>query len=232
MLFDLDGTLVDSLPDLAASLNRVLGEEGLVPLSMAELRPMVGDGLAPLFTRALAARAHPPDRVLLARFRRDYFTAIAVQSRPYPAVPETLAELAAAGFRLAVCTNKPEDAARRLLAALGLAGRFSAIAGADTFRVRKPDPGHLLATLAAVGGEPARAIMLGDHANDVAAARAAGIIPIFALWGYGRKEMADGALTLPTISALPRLAEDLLPPAPVPERPAPRGARADLPRCS
>jgi phosphoglycolate phosphatase len=216
ILFDLDGTLVDSLPDLAASLNRVLVAEGLAPFAMAEVSGMLGNGLAALLASALAKRGRSPDRALLSRFRKDYFAAVAVASCPYPGVPETLAALAAADWRMAVCTNKPEDAARRLLAALGLTSYFAAIGGGDSFPTRKPDPGPLLATLAAAGGESAHAIMLGDHANDVAGARAAGIIPVFALWGYGRAEMADGALTLPMITGLPALAEDLLPSAPGP----------------
>ncbi|HUC16930.1 MAG TPA: HAD-IA family hydrolase [Acetobacteraceae bacterium] len=214
ILFDLDGTLVDSLPDLAASLNRVLASEGITPFAMEDVSGMVGDGLAALLASALAARGRHISRALLAGFRKDYFDAVAVASRPYPGVPETLATLAEAGWRMAVCTNKPEDAARRLLAALELAPYFGAVAGADSFPARKPDPGPLLGALATVGGEPARAIMLGDHANDIVAARAAGVIPVFALWGYGGAEMAGGALTLPSISALPPLAEDLLPPAP------------------
>ncbi len=214
ILFDLDGTLVDSLPDLAASLNRVLASEGLAPFAMEDVSAMVGDGLASLLARALAARGRSFERALLIRFRRDYFDSVAVNSRPYPGVPGTLAALAEAGWRMAVCTNKPEDAARRLLASLDLARYFGAIAGADSFPFRKPDPGPLLGALAAVGGKPDRAIMLGDHANDIAAAQAAGVIPVFALWGYGRAEMAERALTLPSISALPPLAETLLPSAP------------------
>ena len=229
LLFDLDGTLVDSLPDLAASLNRVLTAEGLAPFAAQEVTGMLGDGIAALLARALAERGRNPDRGMLARFRRDYFGAVAVASRPYPGVPETLGELAAEGWRMAVCTNKPEEAARRLLAALGLDAWFACVAGADTFQARKPDPRHLLATLDAVGGTAARAIMLGDHANDVAAARAAGIIPVFALWGYGAADMAGGARSLPAISALPALAEGLLPGAAAPGRPKSKEGAADRP---
>jgi phosphoglycolate phosphatase len=229
LLFDLDGTLVDSLPDLAASLNRVLTAEGLAPFAAQEVTGRLGDGIAALLARALAERGRNPDRALLARFRRDYFGAVAVASRPYPGVPETLGELALTGWRMAVCTNKPEEAARHLLAALGLDAWFGAIAGADTFQARKPDPRHLLATLDAVGGTAARAIMLGDHANDVAAARAAGIIPVFALWGYGTTDMAGGARSLPAISALPALAEGLLPGAAAPGRPKSKEGAADRP---
>ena len=115
---------------------------------------------------------------------------------------------------MAVCTNKSEVAARKLLRALGILGYFAAVGGGDSFGVRKPNPGHLLATLAAAGGEPARALMVGDHANDMAAARAAGIVPVFALWGYGTAEMAGGAAPAAAISAVQRIAEALLPAEP------------------
>ncbi len=113
--------------------------------------------------------------------------------RPYPGVADGLRVLVGEGWKLAVCTNKPERAARALLAALGLAERFAAIGGGDSFPVRKPDPAHLLATLRAAGGDPAHAVMAGDHANDVAAARGAGVPCIFAGWGYGPLAMAEGA---------------------------------------
>ena len=101
--------------------------------------------------------------------------------------------LADEGWRLAVCTNKLEVAARSLLGALGLAEYFAAIGGGDSFPVRKPDPAHLLATLQAAGGDAAHAVMAGDHANDVAAARGAGVPCVFAAWGYGLPAMAEGA---------------------------------------
>ena len=101
--------------------------------------------------------------------------------------------LTAEGWRLAVCTNKPEAPARALLRAFGLDGLIAAIGGGDSFPVRKPDPAHLLATLKAAGGDPAHAVMAGDHANDVAAARGAGVPCVFAAWGYGPPEMAEGA---------------------------------------
>jgi phosphoglycolate phosphatase len=193
LLLDLDGTLVDSVPDLAAALNRLLGTRGLAPLSRAEIAPMVGDGVAKLVERAFAARGQAPDEGALAEYSADYGAHAAVETRPYPGVAEALNSLTGEGWLLAVCTNKPEAAARSLLSALGLAQCFAAIGGGDSFPVRKPDPAHLLATLTAAGGDPAHAVMAGDHANDVAAARGAALPCIFAAWGYGPLAMADGA---------------------------------------
>ncbi len=209
ILFDLDGTLVDTVPDLASSLNRTLHAAGLQPFATAEVAEMVGDGMTVLLARALARRARNPDPALLARFHADYLAAVAVASRPYPGTVETLAQLRAAGWRLAVATNKPEAPARKLLQALALEPFFAAVGGGDSFPVRKPDPGHLLATLRLAGGDPRRAVMLGDHANDVKAARAAGLTPLFARWGYGREEMADGSETVSKISDLPDLLEKM-----------------------
>ncbi|MGH7054012.1 MAG: HAD-IA family hydrolase [Stellaceae bacterium] len=212
LLFDLDGTLVDTLPDLTATLNRTLGAAGLQPFATAEVATMIGDGVTVLLTRALARRNRPFDAALLTRFHADYSAALSVASRPYPGTVETLTALANSGWLLAVATNKPEAPARKLLQALDLAKFFAAIGGGDSFPVRKPDPGHLLLTLAAAGGDRRRAAMLGDHANDVKAARAAGLTPVFALWGYGSETMADGAQTASKITDLPPLLERLIEP--------------------
>jgi phosphoglycolate phosphatase len=193
LLLDLDGTLVDSVPDLAATLNRLMAARGLAPFSRAEVTAMVGDGAAVLLARAFAARGGTPDGPALAEFVADYTENAAVETRPFPGVESGLAALAASGWRLAVCTNKPERPARVLLDALGLAGYFAAIGGGDSFPVRKPDPGHLLATLAAAGGAPSRAVMAGDHHNDVLAAAGAGVPSIFATWGYGTPAMGEDA---------------------------------------
>jgi phosphoglycolate phosphatase len=193
LLLDLDGTLVDSVPDLAAALNRLLGARGLAPLSRAEVAVMVGDGVAKLVERAFAARGRLPDPGAMAEYSADYGAHAAVETRPYPGVADALRALAEEGWRLAVCTNKPEAAARSVLSAVGLARYFAAIGGGDSFPVRKPDPAHLLATLKAAGGDPAQAVMTGDHANDVAAARGAGVPCVFAAWGYGPLAMAEGA---------------------------------------
>jgi phosphoglycolate phosphatase len=192
-LLDLDGTLVDTVPDLAAALNRLMAAHGLAPLSLAETAAMVGDGVAKLVERAFAARGGTFDVAAVAAFSADYSVHVAVESKLYPGVAETLRALAGEGWRLAVCTNKPEVATRALLAVTGLAPLFAAVGAGDSFPVRKPDPAHLLATLRAAGGKPGGAVMAGDHRNDVLAARGAGVPCVFAAWGYGTPAMAEGA---------------------------------------
>jgi phosphoglycolate phosphatase len=193
LLLDLDGTLVNSVPDLAAALNRLMASRGLATFGEPEVALMVGDGVAKLIERAFAARNRTPDERAIADYSSDYAKHAAVETRPYPGVPETLRALAEEGWKFAVCTNKPEAAARLLLRALGLAEYFAAIGGGDSFPVRKPDPAHLLATLKAADGTPGHAVMAGDHANDVAAAHGAGVKCIFAAWGYGPMAMAADA---------------------------------------
>ncbi len=193
LVLDLDGTLVDSVPDLTASLNRVATPRGLAPFTRPDVAAMVGDGAKALVTRAFAARGVVADDAVLAALLDDYGRHVAVESRAYPGVESGLRALAAEGWRLAVCTNKPESPARALLAALGLGGLFAAIGGGDSFPTRKPDPAHLRATIAAAGGLAEGAVMLGDHHNDVAAASGVGIPCIFAAWGYGPPEMAAEA---------------------------------------
>jgi phosphoglycolate phosphatase len=193
LVLDLDGTLVDSAPDLAASLNRIMARRGLLPVTEAETKTMVGDGVAMLLKRAFAARGVVPDGAALEEFALDYTANAAVLTRPFPGAAAALESLAGQGWRFAVCTNKPEAPARALLAALGLADFFAAIGGGDSFPVRKPDPAHLLATLEAAGGSPQEAVMAGDHANDVKAAHSAGLPCIFAAWGYGPAEIANSA---------------------------------------
>jgi len=193
LLLDLDGTLVDTVPDLAAALNRLMRARGLAPFDFPSTAAMVGDGVVRLVEKAFAARGLRPDVDAIASFARDYEQNAAVESRLFPNVHEILLGLADEGWRLAVCTNKPEGAARALLSALGLSPLLAAIGGGDSFPVRKPDPAHLIATLHAAGGAPDRALMVGDHANDVIAARGANMPCIFATWGYGPPAMAEGA---------------------------------------
>jgi phosphoglycolate phosphatase len=193
LLLDLDGTLVHSAPDLMAALNRLMRARGLAGFTQPETARMVGDGVARLVERAFAARGTALDTGAVAEFSADYAAHAAEETRAYPGVAEGLRSLAADGWRLAVCTNKPEAAARALLGSLGLAQYFAAIGGGDSFPVRKPDPGHLLAILRTVGGNPAHTVMGGDNVNDVAAARGAGVPCIFAAWGYGTPAMAEGA---------------------------------------
>jgi phosphoglycolate phosphatase len=193
LLLDLDGTLVDTVPDLAAALNRLLRSRGLSDLSTAQVTTMIGDGVAVLVARAFAAYDRHPDATAVAEMYADYTAHVAVESKLYPRVLPVLGGLADQGWRLAVCTNKPEQAARCLLQAMGLLTLCCALGGGDSFSARKPDPAHLLGTLARAGGQANAAVMLGDHRNDVRAARDAGIPSIFAAWGYGMIGMAEGS---------------------------------------
>jgi phosphoglycolate phosphatase len=205
LLLDLDGTLVDTVDDLAAGLNLVLRRRGLAEANRAETTGLIGNGVHALLAGAFAARDATPDAAAAAEF---YEANAAVLSRPFPGVAGTLAVMAARNWQFAICTNKPESAARTLLAELGLARWCVAVGGGDSFPVRKPDPGHLLATLAAARGTAGAAVMVGDHANDVHAAAGAGLPCIFAQWGYGRSAMAAGARGF---EDLPELCERLLP---------------------
>ena len=210
-LIDLDGTLVDSLPDIVASCNRLMAKLGLAPFAAADIRPMIGDGAAALVDKIMTARGRAATTADVDALVASYMDHDEGAARAYPGVPETLDELLASGWRLAVCTNKPAAPARAVLKALGLLHRFAAVGGGDSFPVRKPDPGHLLATLKDAGGDPAGAVMLGDHRNDIAAAAAAGIPSIFAAWGYGAPGMADGAGAIAhAFTQAPGLADRLL----------------------
>jgi len=212
LVLDLDGTLVDSVDDLAAALNRLLLPRGLPPTGRTEMMRLVGNGPRMLLDGALAARGATLDEPTMAAFLADYTTFPAVKSRPFPGAEDALATLAAAGWRFAVCTNKPEAAARILLADLGLAGRLAAIGGGDSFPTRKPDPAHLRGTLQAAGGTPDRAVMVGDHANDVLAAAGCAVPCVFAAWGYGPVAMADGAAAIAgSMADLPAICERLVP---------------------
>ena len=202
VVFDLDGTLIDSDPDIRAALNRVLMAEGLAPLTTAELKSMIGDGAKALVERGFAARgqAAHPDHV--AAFIADYEVNAVVETAPYPGIVEALEALTAAGHRLGVCTNKPVVAARRVLATLGLDGYFHAIIGGDSTPWRKPNPKHLEAALQELGATPERAVMVGDHANDIDAAAGLGVPSIFVAWGYGK---AQGSHTVQNAEELPGL---------------------------
>lgn len=192
LLFDLDGTLVDTLPDLTNALNEVLRERGYAPLAAAEVKPMIGDGMSMLLQRGFAARGADAAEAaaVQARFIEVYEAGASNLSRPYPGVPETLAGLRARGYATAVCTNKPQHATAEVLHGMGLADLFDGYAGGDRFAVRKPDPGHLLELVAALGGDAKRAAMIGDSENDALSARAAAIKLILMRYGYARIDPA------------------------------------------
>jgi phosphoglycolate phosphatase len=196
ILFDLDGTLVDTAPDLIGSLNAVLAEQGLPAQSREDAGHLVGRGARALIERGFAAAGQPLDDdlavTLTGRFIEIYRTRIAEESRPYPGCVEALKALRAAGARLAVCTNKPTGLSNLLLDALELTPLFEAIVGADSAPAPKPDRRHVLAAMNAAGGYPSRTLFVGDSAIDVAAAKAAGT-PIVAV-SFGYSDIAPEAL--------------------------------------
>jgi phosphoglycolate phosphatase len=188
IVFDLDGTLVDTAPDLIATLNSVLAREGCAPIAYEVARAMIGGGARHMIEQALRREdiaAGPADlERMFAAFINYYAAHIADHSRPFPGLAQCLDRLEADGARFAVCTNKLEGLSVLLLERLGLAGRFAAICGQDTFGVPKPDPELLRRTIARGGGALEQAVMVGDSAPDVAVARAAGVPVIAVDFGY------------------------------------------------
>jgi phosphoglycolate phosphatase len=185
IVFDLDGTLVDTAPDLTNALNDVLTRRGHAPVSLETIRQCVGHGARIMIEEALR-RAGASDDVdrMLAEFLLHYEANIAAESRPFPGAVAALERFAAQGAILAICTNKREQLSRRLLQELEIDRYFSAIAGRDTFAMSKPDPGHLTGAIALAGGDPTRAVMIGDSEVDLRTATAAGIPIILVSFGY------------------------------------------------
>jgi len=193
VVLDLDGTLVDTAPDLVATLNAILAREGLPPVDYEAARNFVGGGARLMVERGFAAAGRVMPAAAIDGFTRDflehYAAHIADRSVPFPGVEAALDILAERGYRLAVCTNKIEKLSVRLLDALGLTQRFAAICGADTFGVIKPDPEILRRTIARAEG--AGAVMVGDSLTDIATARAAKIPVIAVDFGYTDTPVAE-----------------------------------------
>jgi phosphoglycolate phosphatase len=188
VVFDLDGTLIDTAPDLVDTLNAVFAREGLPPIAFSAARDMIGGGARRMIENGLRREGRTPplgeiDR-MMADFLDHYTAHIADRSRPFPGLEPALDSLASRGCRLAVCTNKLEGLARRLLDALGLTQRFVAICGQDTFGIQKPDPDILRRTIDAAGGDIGHAVMVGDSGTDLATARAAGVPLVAVDFGY------------------------------------------------
>jgi phosphoglycolate phosphatase len=188
IVYDLDGTLADTAEDLVATLNYLLGREGLAPLKVETAGSLLGAGARALIARGFAASGETLDpqtlEALFADYLAHYSEHIDVHTRLYPGVNKALATFARAGWRQAVCTNKIEGLAQLLITKLGIAERFAFICGQDTFGIGKPDAAPLLKTIAASGGAKERAIMVGDSETDIKTARAAGVPVIAVDFGY------------------------------------------------
>ncbi len=208
IIFDLDGTLVDSARDLQDATNALLAEEGLRRITLDEVKSMIGDGAAKLVERAIVATGGDAARLpeLVARFLKIYEANASCHTEAYPGVPQTLESLRRLGLPLAVVTNKPYAATIDILEALALRGFFDAVIGGDTLPERKPHPAPVLLALQRLGVKPADALMIGDNYHDVQAARAAGVRACAVTYGYSHRPHAElGADRL--IDAMP----DLLP---------------------
>ena len=220
--FDLDGTLVDTAPDLVGALNTILAQEGLPPLPFADVRLMVGRGARALLERGFAAAGQPLDALtapaLVERFIAVYLGRIAHESAPFPGVVEVLAQLRQAGAKLVVCTNKLTHLSVALLDALDLTQAFDAVIGADLAPAPKPDPRHVLAAIAAVGGDPDRAVMVGDSINDALSAVRAGVPALMVSFGYTEEpvETLGGDLVIHSFLDVPQACIALLASCPRP----------------
>jgi phosphoglycolate phosphatase len=217
MIFDLDGTLVDTAADLVASLDRALSLRGHPQSEPATARSWIGHGARQMIRNALEHHGVAFDDTLVEDMFRDFLDHYQANmsrfSRPFPALIEALDALADNGWTFAVCSNKQERLCRQLLDELDMSHRFATISGGDTFGVSKPDPGHLLGTIEAAAGDPRRAIMVGDASTDVDAARAASVPVIGVSFGYTPVPMVElePDLLLDSFADLtPEIAEDLL----------------------
>ena len=188
MVFDLDGTLVDTAPDLTAALNAVMVAQGRRPVPLDDVRHMVGRGARHLIERAMEATGAPASLKQTDDMFRDfiihYDANISATSRPFERVVEVAERLRGRGHKLGICTNKPEALSLKLIGELGLRSLFPVILGADSRPYRKPDPRHLFDTIAALGGDPSSAVLIGDSETDVKTARAANVPVVVVSFGY------------------------------------------------
>ena len=209
IVWDLDGTLVDSAPDLATALNAVLDKRGFFTHSIDVVRTMIGNGVPKLVERgfnAVGMRLDPAQLdELVAMFVKEYKTCATEQTRPYPHIVETLEKIRGMNIPMGVCTNKPEAFTEQILEGLGLAKYFSSVVGGDTTSTRKPDPQPVLACLRGLVSEPVSSLMIGDSVHDVHAAHAAGVTVGVVPWGYRSAPVEElGAdFVLRDLAALP-----------------------------
>ena len=188
IVWDLDGTLVDSVPDLASALNTVLDKRGFFTLPIDEIRLMIGNGVPKLVERGFNAVGVRPDPSqldqLVAMFVREYRKCATDNTRPYPGVVEVLEEIHGMSIPMGVCTNKPESFTRQILEGLGLSRFFISVVGGDSTAAKKPDPEPVRACVRGLASVPASSLMIGDSIHDVHAARAAGVAIGVVPWGY------------------------------------------------
>ena len=209
IVWDLDGTLVDSAPDLASALNTVLDMRGFFTLPITEVRKMIGNGVPKLVERGFNAVGVRPDPAqldeLIAMFVKEYKACATDNTRPYPGIVEALQEVQSMNIPMGVCTNKPEAFTRQILEGLGLSGYFSSVVGGDSTGARKPDPEPVLACLRGLATVPASSLMIGDSVHDVHAAHAAGVTIGVVPWGYTTAPVEElGAdFVLHDLAALP-----------------------------
>jgi phosphoglycolate phosphatase len=216
-LFDLDGTLIDAVPDIVPAINHVMDVQRLAHVTYEEAASLMGDGLHQFALRAFQRRGANASDEDIALFARRYGQHAVVHTRLYPGVAATLQVLVDTGWHLAVCSNKSEAVAEDILAQLGIRPYFTVVCGGDTVVARKPDPRHLLEALARAGAMPDQAVMIGDYQADVIAARMLGVPCVFAAWGYGQKEMGNQATRIAAqFSDLPTVLDDVLPVAMAP----------------
>lgn len=212
-VFDLDGTLIDSLPDLAESGAELLKSYDLPSPDEAAVRAMIGDGARRLVDRLLIYGGDEKriDRDEATRRFLDIYEPRATQkTRLFPDTVKILETLRERSIACVICTNKPVKAAQAIAEQLGIAPLIDAIGGGDSFPTRKPDPNHIRKTVRLIGAEPTRAIMIGDHKNDIRAAMGVPMPSLFASWGYGDRSMAAHATAIAgCVAELPRLIYDL-----------------------
>ena len=193
VVFDLDGTLIDSAPDMHSAVNRMLAGMGCPPLSISDIRAMVGDGASALIARALAARqcVNADPGKALAQFLDHYEAEPTTGTRTFQAVPETLERLQAAGLTLALCTNKPTRLTSTILERLGIARFFTRVVAGDSLPFRKPDPRALLEVIDGFGVAKAATVMVGDSEVDAATANSANVPFVLMTYGYHRGPIDD-----------------------------------------
>ena len=215
VVFDLDGTLVDSAPDVALALNAALGEQGLPPYDLDAVKAMVGGGAANLVERALKGRNVTADaaaeRSCRERFVAHYQASPVIDSRVYPGGLAALNWCVETGRRVGLCTNKPTEITHQVLQGLGIEHQFGAVIGGTSGYAKKPDPAPLAAALAALGVDTRDAVMVGDSAADVGAAKALGCPVIAVSYGYSRlpADALGADMVIAQLAELPDACEGL-----------------------